>query len=277
VTTGDGRELAPRGEQAKSDAREDARSAARAKDAPTKPGRWARLSARAKDALGGAEARERRLRDVLLTGPVFVTYHLGVVFLSVRNGLDPITDLTLSILHGSLLGYLGLTVLVALGLVAAMRLTGVGGKLKPLVWALRLGEGAVYAVAMCSIAQAATAHTLGTKKGYGPFASIVMSMGAGFYEELAFRVILFGAGAWLVRKWKTGAASAGGEIIWACVAAACFSGVHYVGSLSDSFTLQSFLFRLVCGLVLTAIYRFRGFATAVWTHALYDVGVMTLA
>lgn len=31
---------------------------------------------------------------------------------------------------------------------------------------------------------------------------------------------------------------------------------------------------MTCGLVLTAIYAFRGFAPAVWTHALYDVWVM---
>jgi membrane protease YdiL (CAAX protease family) len=105
--------------------------------------------------------------------------------------------------------------------------------------------------------------------------AIVLSSGAGFYEELAFRVILFGLGAWLVHKlFKATGPKIVGEIVWALVAASSFSAVHYFGSLGDDFTLSSFLFRMVCGLVLTAVYRFRGFATAVWTHALYDIGVM---
>ncbi len=57
--------------------------------------------------------------------------------------------------------------------------------------------------------------------------------------------------------------------------AAAFSGWHYVGALGDPFDLQSFAFRAVCGLFLTMIFAFRGFAPAVWTHAIYDVWVMT--
>ena len=63
---------------------------------------------------------------------------------------------------------------------------------------------------------------------------------------------------------------------WAIASAVVFSGWHYVGPLSDPFHVQTFVFRAVCGLVLTAIYGFRGFAPAVWTHALYDVWVMVL-
>jgi hypothetical protein len=60
------------------------------------------------------------------------------------------------------------------------------------------------------------------------------------------------------------------------VAAAVFAGWHYVGALGDPWSVQTFVFRAVCGLVLTAIFAFRGFAPAVWTHALYDVWVMVL-
>jgi hypothetical protein len=63
---------------------------------------------------------------------------------------------------------------------------------------------------------------------------------------------------------------------WGVVAAAVFSGWHYIGSLGDSFDMTSFVFRWVCGLVFTVIYWFRGFAPAVWTHALYDVWVLVL-
>ncbi|MDF2693726.1 MAG: amino terminal protease family, partial [Labilithrix sp.] len=63
---------------------------------------------------------------------------------------------------------------------------------------------------------------------------------------------------------------------WAIACAVIFSGVHYVGPLSDDFKLTSFTFRAVLGLILTLIYVTRGFAAAVWTHAIYDVWVLVL-
>jgi hypothetical protein len=64
--------------------------------------------------------------------------------------------------------------------------------------------------------------------------------------------------------------------VWALVSAAIFSGVHYVGALGDTFAVGSFVFRFVLGLALTLIYVLRGFAAAVWTHALYDAWVLVL-
>ena len=109
----------------------------------------------------------------------------------------------------------------------------------------------------------------------GVFASVVMALGAGFYEEVLFRAGLFGVGALLVKK-LAGSGTKTFVILacWALVEAAIFSGWHYVGALGDGFSIQSFVFRAVCGLVLTAIFAFRGFAPAVWTHAIYDLWVM---
>lgn len=100
-----------------------------------------------------------------------------------------------------------------------------------------------------------------------------LSFGAGVYEEFVFRVLLVGGLAWLLRKvWPTGPAYA----VAALVGAAIFSGVHYTGSLGDTFTLASFTFRFLLGLVLNALYLGRGFGVAAWAHALYDVLVTVL-
>jgi hypothetical protein len=63
---------------------------------------------------------------------------------------------------------------------------------------------------------------------------------------------------------------------WALVSAVIFSLWHYVGPLGDPLDAHSFVFRAVCGLVFVLIFAFRGFAPAVWTHALYDVWVLVL-
>ena len=102
-----------------------------------------------------------------------------------------------------------------------------------------------------------------------------MALGAGFYEEIVFRAGIFGIGALVIRsaigKGFTGTIA---RFVWALYAAAAFAGWHYVGALGDPWDAQSFVFRAVCGLTLTAIFAFRGFAPAVWTHAIYDVWVM---
>jgi len=115
-----------------------------------------------------------------------------------------------------------------------------------------------------------------------------MSLGAGFYEELTYRVILFGLGSkllvWILLRQKVSVAQGFGfnvkaasiTIAWALFCAAIFSGVHYVGALGDPFELKSFVFRFVLGFLLTIIYSLRGFAAAVWAHAFYDIWVLVL-
>ncbi len=100
-----------------------------------------------------------------------------------------------------------------------------------------------------------------------------LSLGAGLYEELFFRVILVGGLSLFFVNFfsRRGTAYA----ISALVAALIFSGVHYIGQYGDFFTLGSFLFRFLFGLALNLIYVTRGFGIAAWTHALYDIFVIS--
>lgn len=99
-----------------------------------------------------------------------------------------------------------------------------------------------------------------------------LSLGAGIYEELFFRVILVSALLYIFKKLfaKKNAAFA----ISIILAAIIFSLVHYVGAMGDPFTFGSFLFRFLFGLSLNAIYIWRGFGMAAWTHAIYDLMVI---
>jgi len=102
---------------------------------------------------------------------------------------------------------------------------------------------------------------------------LVLTIGAGLYEELVFRVLLVGGLYWGLRRLipRRGVAYAVAAVVGALV----FSGVHYVGALGDAFTLASFAFRLFFGLALNVLFLLRGFGIAAWTHALYDVLVVT--
>lgn len=102
---------------------------------------------------------------------------------------------------------------------------------------------------------------------------IALSIGAGIYEELLFRVILVG-GLYAVLRFFLGTKVIG-YVIAAVVGALLFSAIHYMGSLGDDFTLTSFTFRFLFGLALNVLFLMRGFGIAAWTHALYDIMVVT--
>jgi hypothetical protein len=219
------------------------------------------------------------IADLVLTLPMFLVYHLGVIFLPIRNAADMVTRELVALADHDMRAYGGLTLGIGLTFVVVLGLAGRGHALKWQRFVAIALEAVVYAVAMRLVAAYVVGRVFlgAAEHGLGPFAGLVMSFGAGFYEEIAFRVVLFGLGFRLLmflfpigiplKRYLVAAA-------WAVVAAAVFSGWHYVGALGDPFDPRSFVFRWVCGLVFTAIFVFRGFAPAVWTHALYDVWVL---
>lgn len=234
--------------------------------------------------------RSDSLTDLALTLPIFVVYHLGVVFLPVRNAADPVSGRLAELAHQSLPTYFAITLAIGVAFVLLLLALGQRKSLKSSRFLMIAGEGALYAFIMraagsyaagaLALASPVAGHALAQTTavpdvaGSG-LANVVMALGAGFYEEVLFRAGFFGVAALVVRKMAgSGAKTFVILACWALVEAAVFSGWHYVGALGDGFNLQSFVFRAVCGLVLTAIFAFRGFAPAVWTHALYDLWVM---
>lgn len=107
----------------------------------------------------------------------------------------------------------------------------------------------------------------------GLWMQLALSIGAGLYEELFFRVLLVGGLFWVLRQTRMD--RTGAYLAAALVGALLFSAVHYIGALGDAFTLSSFTFRFLFGLALNALFLWRGFGVAAWTHALYDVLVVT--
>jgi hypothetical protein len=104
---------------------------------------------------------------------------------------------------------------------------------------------------------------------------LMLSLGAGLYEELLFRVVLVGAlGALARRALGLGPAPAGAVAVLG--GATLFALAHHVGAYGEPFTLAAFTFRALAGLFFSALYVLRGFGIAAWTHALYDVGVLVL-
>ena len=106
-----------------------------------------------------------------------------------------------------------------------------------------------------------------------PWTSLWLSIGAGVYEELLFRLFLVGGGVMVLQKvfrWNK---------FWSCVAALIvssllFSAAHHVSPAGEQFNSFVFIFRALCGLGLGTIFITRGLGIAVWTHAIYNVLVL---
>jgi hypothetical protein len=244
--------------------------------------------------------------DLGLTLPVFLVYHFGVVFLNIHNAADVVTFNLLRLAEGNRLLYLLFTAAIGVVFAGIFAWLGRGHAFRPSKFVQIMIEGVVYAVLMRLAGSyvvgqvtgfigadsphvAATSGAATSAESVGPFTGLIMSMGAGFYEELAFRVILFGLGSkallWILAHERVHVVEGQTTTklsfralllaaVWAVVCATVFSGIHYIGALGDPFHIGSFVFRLVLGLVLTLIFVTRGFAAAVWAHALYDVWVL---
>jgi len=217
--------------------------------------------------------------DLALVLPIFLGYHLGVVTLKVRNAADIITAELTKLAENHLMIYWGLTLCIGAGMVAVLWVLGKKDTfdrrrffyiaLEGILYAFLMRAAAFYVVGSMPLAA-------GSGGGGQGLSGVILSMGAGLYEEIAFRVGLFGLGTLAIRAFFGGIVKLTFVIAWAVVAACVFAAWHYVGAMGDPFTFKSFAFRATCGLFLTAVYAIRGFAPAVWTHTLYDVWALVL-
>jgi len=197
----------------------------------------------------------------------------------IRNG----ADVLLRSLAATVLGDRG--PLVFGGLVALLLLVlavrdarRAPGALRPRLFALMLIESAVLAVVFGFVVGIITAQLLNAlpllavgQTTEMPLPVVFMvSLGAGVYEELVFRVLLVGGLVLVARTlfaMGKGAATAFAVILGALI----FSAFHYIGPYGDPLEMPSFVFRTVAGLAFSGLYVTRGFGITAWTHALYDV------
>lgn len=205
----------------------------------------------------------------------------------VRNAADVALKTPFLIFSGARgsLAFFATVVAVCIFLVAR-DLKKSGDRPKPRMFALMLGESAVLAFLLGVVVATLTQRLLGalalsaqsaatTLESMPASTRLMLSLGAGLYEELLFRVLLVG-GLALGVKVLFGARPVTAGVVAAVVGALIFSAFHYVGEYGEPLELASFTYRAIAGLVFSGLYLVRGFGITAWTHALYDVYVMLL-
>jgi hypothetical protein len=224
-----------------------------------------------------------RTYSLLFALPLLVLYEIGAWMISgsargMRNGADVLLRTLLA--AGGVGGTLAFTtVLILAGVVLiAMEQRRRRVKVRGAVLLGMLAESVVYAMLFGLVVGTLTHWLLGGTRLAADGGAVthlprteqvVLSLGAGIYEELLFRVLMVSALLALFSAigLRRNAAS------WAAaiVAALLFSAFHYIGPYAYPLELQSFTFRFVAGLAFSGLFLLRGFGIAAWTHALYDV------
>lgn len=222
--------------------------------------------------------------------PLLVAYEVLAFTLShgevtgVRNG----ADVLLKSLFVTLGGREGLVLFGALllggGAAIVWRDVRASGQIQPRYFGGMAAESVAYALVFGLVAGTLTGLLLPGLFSIGGYwrltasfppqwsfpTQLMISLGAGIYEELLFRVLLVGGLAGAARRvlgWTRTAAGISAAIVGALI----FSGFHYIGPYGDPLELGSFTFRAVAGLLFSGLYLLRGFGITAWTHALYDV------
>jgi len=107
------------------------------------------------------------------------------------------------------------------------------------------------------------------------WSKLVISLGAGLYEELLFRMVLIlGIHTILVDVGR--ASHRVGTIVAVVVSAVAFAAYHPLTGADGTLSWSRLIFFLIAGLHFGAIFVWRGFGLAVGTHVAYDVLVATL-
>ncbi|HEX9755872.1 MAG TPA: CPBP family glutamic-type intramembrane protease [Gemmatimonadales bacterium] len=231
-----------------------------------------------------ASARAPRY-SVLFALPLLLAYEVLAWALGrtgqvgVRNGADVLLKslfLTLGGRHGLTLFSL---LLMGGGAVLVVRDLRRNGTPRPAVYGGMLAESVAYALLLGTVAGLLTSFLLTGRlalvagaalQGLGLPTQIMISLGAGIYEELLFRVVVVAGLALLARRgfgWRPVPAGVFAAVLGALI----FSGFHYVGPYGDRLEIGSFTFRTIAGLLFSGLYLTRGFGITAWSHALYDV------
>lgn len=120
----------------------------------------------------------------------------------------------------------------------------------------------------------------------GPeLSSAALYFGGGAYEELLFRVLLYGLVFLLARRvaFFFGASAFGArwgaELAGLCGSSLAFASFHlgfltsWMGRGGESFDAGIFAWRLSAGVLLGLLFRWRGPGVAAWTHGLFNLAL----
>ncbi len=220
------------------------------------------------------------LYSFLFTVPLFFIYEIGIFLtsssdmVSMRNGADALMRQILSAFGMN--GFYWMGVIFFLGFILVFIYQKqywydmeVNSEFLPLM----LAESMAWAMGLYFF-MSNVYILLMNPNGSILIQQVTLAVGAGIYEEILFRVILIAAiGGILgfIFQWSDMLKN------WVAmvIAAGIFSSFHFIGEYGDYFSFNIFMVRFFAGILLGILYFMRGFGITAWTHAIYDLIILT--
>ena len=103
---------------------------------------------------------------------------------------------------------------------------------------------------------------------------VTLAIGAGIYEEILFRVLLMACLVNILEfifDWSKLSKYTSALMISSVI----FSLFHFIGEFGDYYSFDIFMYRFLAGIFLGLLYLLRGFGITAWTHAIYDIIIIT--
>ncbi len=214
--------------------------------------------------------------SLLMVVPIFIAYEIGILWVHhtsqfhVRNLIDYFSKYIIS--HTGSSGFFCISVLglVLLIIIARPKRDFLIFHISYFFW--MLAESIIYSFLFAYLGECLGdfVQSCAISDVHHGMAGVILSLGAGIYEELFFRALLFGGTACLLTSlFRLHLLLS--AFIAMVISSAFFSLIHFWGNFADDFGLYSFLFRFVAGIFFCVFYKLRGFAVVVHTHAIYDL------
>jgi hypothetical protein len=212
--------------------------------------------------------------------PILASYEIGVRLVNVGRKLPTINGADAILKHTfQAFGFYG-SLISALCIILTLVLLQLH---KHLPWRVRsatlivmIFESIVVALPLFGLDKLVNAVLLAAgPSGTSVPETLILSLGAGVYEEYLFRMLLLGGllglGRTLFRRRDTLT-----QALCVIVSAVLFSIFHHLGPYGDSFDLRIFAFRTIAGVYFAWIYLARGFGISVGCHTCYNLLVVGL-
>jgi len=227
------------------------------------------------------EDARRPLHSLMFLLPLILAYEVGAVYVDHAGPIaqqDRVIAYHLMQIFFSLFGATGIFlpgVMIIIILLVTHYFSGQPWRVRMTTLLGMLGESLLWTLPLFALNRSIRYTSFFQSPQSSWRENVVISTGAGVYEELIFRLILVTAIVILLEdvfKFKKQHSLA----LSVLIAAVLFAIHHHEPLGSEPYEFGRFMFRTLAGIYLGGLFLFRGYGITAGCHALYNVIVVTL-